>query len=650
MARRKPAASRLPGADRRAVAGSAGAATSAGRGVPGVVIAGAALIAASQWLVDPRAEAAFDALKRLVVAVGGVAALAALGPRAVGVGAIAALGGARSWARAALAFALVALGWALVCAVAAPRTRLALDGWRSLVLAAPLLAIGASRALDGRGERVLLGAFWVTSGVTALLSLAQRLGGLTLFDVARLGGRTAGIALIGNEGLVGLVMALAATTAAAALASPAGDVESPRPKVPAACMLALALAALAVSSSLTGWLALAAGVGVVATLRFGRRAMAWGCAGVVALGAVALVLPPLGHRVGEAVRAASHGDWNTLLTYRPVAWRTALQMTRSAPWLGNGPGTFEADFVPFRLAAEQRAHLRLAMPGVGGHFAAAHNELLDAFAATGVVGGLLGFGALAALLVGTALRCVRAAPATSRGPRERLTFATLVCGALAALTWFPLQSPATRVPLLLVAGRAWRGLRGDDRGGEVSSAATRAARPLGVAVIVSLALLALPEIPRYAAERRTYTVTAQASALFAASAPPPSTALLARIATEAESAARWIPGDTRALTASAAAALVSRDGALALRRYQLAAARSERAEIDLNVGRAYAILDHRPEALAAFVRAVWLAPVLAFELPEAAKPLVAEEIARREALLAGGSPDALPPAPPVESP
>ncbi|MFN7952629.1 MAG: hypothetical protein U0610_12975 [bacterium] len=70
----------------------------------------------------------------------------------------------------------------------------------------------------------------------------------------------------------------------------------------------------------------------------------------------------------------------------------------------------------------------------------------------------------------------------------------------------------------------------------------------------------------------------------------------------------------------------------------------------LDVGRAAALLDRRPEALAAFVRAVWLTPRLADELPEAAKPLVADEIRRREALLASGAPDAIPPATPSAVP
>ena len=37
-----------------------------------------------------------------------------------------------------------------------------------------------------------------------------------------------------------------------------------------------------------------------------------------------------------------------------------------------------------------------------------------------------------------------------------LLLAFLGGGAVAALTWFPMQRPLTAVPLLLAAGRAWR--------------------------------------------------------------------------------------------------------------------------------------------------------------------------------------------------
>ncbi|MBK7975581.1 MAG: O-antigen ligase family protein [Deltaproteobacteria bacterium] len=645
MARRKPAP-RPKHVERARTSPASGTTEHSGAAL---TIAAAVLIIASQWLVDPRAEAAFDAPKRLVTLVGAVVALAMLGPRAIGAAATAAPRHRGSVARAALGLAVVTLGWALVAALTATRTRVAFGGWRVIALSAPLVAIGAARALDGRGERVLLGTFWTASAVTALLSLAQRLAGLTLFQIEQLGGRAHGIALVGNEGLIGLVMALAATSAAAVLWRPgpvAGSTDWRAPGV----MLALAVSALAASGNLTGLLALAAGVSVVAVLRFGARAIASGVGVLVALGVVALVVPPLAHRVTETLRAVGHGDWNGVLTYRPVAWRAALAMVRAEPWTGNGPGTFEADFVPFRLAAEVDGRARLAHPELTGHFASAHDEYLEAFASTGVPGGLLALATLVALLAGSAARCIRPRESGADLLRDRLAFATLVCGAVAALTWFPLQAAATRVPLLLAAGRAWRGLERDAP--ELASAAAppRAARPLGVAILVALGLLALPELPRYWAEHVTYRVRAQVGALFAPGARPPSPALVATVGTEAAFAARWIPGDARALSASAAAALVARDGRLALDRYRLAAAQGERAELDLNVGRAHAILDQRAAALAAFVRAIWLAPVLAPELPEAARPLVADEITRREALLASGAADALPPWPPPEAP
>jgi hypothetical protein len=205
------------------------------------------------------------------------------------------------------------------------------------------------------------------------------------------------------------------------------------------------------------------------------------------------------------------------------------------------------------------------------------------------------------------------------------------------------------VPLLLLAGRGLRLL--DDPAGLHPASEKRAGDLLvGRVVLLGLALLALPELPRYLAEHRTYRIRARVEQLSAPRSPPPSPTLVEELGESAVAASRWIPGDTRTLTASAAAALFARDGELALHRYSVALARGERAEVDLNLGRAYALLDRRPEALAAFVRSVWLTPALAGELPEAAKPLVDAEIRRREALLRSGAADAVPPLPRLDEP
>src|SRR5688572_14916668 len=115
----------------------------------------AATVVASQWLVDPAADAAFDAPKRLATLVGlaiAAAATAALPHpfadrgRSRAARAVAALGGL-----AALAI--------VVAATVSPRPSASLDALRRLGLVALALPIGASALLDGAGRSWIVRAF-----------------------------------------------------------------------------------------------------------------------------------------------------------------------------------------------------------------------------------------------------------------------------------------------------------------------------------------------------------------------------------------------------------------------------------------------------------------------------------------------------------
>jgi O-antigen ligase len=133
-------------------------------------------------------------------------------------------------------------------------------------------------------------------------------------------------------------------------------------------------------------------------------------------------------------------------------WSAALEMARERPLLGFGPGTFGAEFVPHRLKAEIRARRRFVNPLVTSSYGEAHSEPLQAVAE----GGLAGLAAVAA-----AVALLAAVGRTARGggagsAEAALLLAILVAGAVASLTWFPLQRPVSAVPLLLAAGRGWR--------------------------------------------------------------------------------------------------------------------------------------------------------------------------------------------------
>jgi tetratricopeptide (TPR) repeat protein len=158
------------------------------------------------------------------------------------------------------------------------------------------------------------------------------------------------------------------------------------------------------------------------------------------------------------------------------------------------------------------------------------------------------------------------------------------------------------------------------------------------AVPIGLLLLALvPEVRRHAAERQLAGAQAAVRLARGAAASDPSRARALEWArSSATEAAAVLSGDSRAWMAAAAACLLEGRPEQALEPYRQAYATGERAEIDLNLGRAYAMLDRRPEAFAAFVRAAWISPDLVPDLPAAAQPLVEAELARLEGLLRSG--------------
>jgi len=126
-------------------------------------------------------------------------------------------------------------------------------------------------------------------------------------------------------------------------------------------------------------------------------------------------------------------------------------------------------------------------------------------------------------------------------------------------------------------------------------------------------------------------------------ADPP--AALARVKQVALDAARALPGDSRPLMLAGGARLAAGQGERALELYRLALALGERAEIDLNLGRACDALARREDAAAWFLRGGWVSPpLLSYLLPDVSCP-VSAEVARLEAQLRAGRLPAPPPLP-----
>jgi len=111
------------------------------------------------------------------------------------------------------------------------------------------------------------------------------------------------------------------------------------------------------------------------------------------------------------------------------------------------------------------------------------------------------------------------------------------------------------------------------------------------------------------------------------------------------SAAPGLPGDSRPLVLAGSCRLVGGDTAGALEFYRRALALGERAEIDLNVGRAYEVSGETEKAAAAFLRALWISPALSPALLPDVKSAALQQYNRLEAQLRAGRLASPPPLP-----
>src|SRR5262249_35840136 len=126
-------------------------------------------------LVDPRAEAAFDAPKRLAALVGIVIA-------SVAMLIVASFPFSLRWRersplqRTILALVGLAMLGSVGAAITSPRQTISLDAARDLILFGLCLPLGASRAVEGNHRIRLLALFIVVSELNALISILQALG------------------------------------------------------------------------------------------------------------------------------------------------------------------------------------------------------------------------------------------------------------------------------------------------------------------------------------------------------------------------------------------------------------------------------------------------------------------------------------------
>jgi hypothetical protein len=168
------------------------------------------------------------------------------------------------------------------------------------------------------------------------------------------------------------------------------------------------------------------------------------------------------------------------------------------------------------------------------------------------------------------------------------------------------------------------------------------------AVIGILAALGWPEIPRYAAERRVGYATTAFHSLLDRSGDPETARNIAAVGELALLTTGSLPDDPRPWVLAGSSCLVTGRPERALELYREALGTGERSEIDLNLGRAYALLNRADSAAAAHLRAGWVSPEILESLPPAVKGPLLAEIARLSERLRQGRLTEPPPLPEQE--
>lgn len=393
-------------------------------------------LGATLLVVSPHAEAAFDAPKRLVAAIGLVAAAAAWLLRA---GSLAPLTSPTQ--RLAAAALGAGAGASLLSAALSPSPGIAWDTLRWGALLSLAVLLGATRDLEA-GRMALPGAVLVFgTSLNALFALAALAGFQTflLVPTPHAAGLLAG-AFLGNEGLLGLLIALAApVTLAFAGWGPTRSVRSA-----ALAVLLLLFGTLVSIRSLTGVVALVAGLVPVAAAEPRLRKPAF--AAIPAVLVLALAAPAVRSRLSVVAASVRSGDVAAVVSWRTGAWGAAAEMVRARPLTGFGPGTYGGEFFVKRLSAEARLGRRLTYPTARARHEEAHGDLLQAAAE-------LGLPAAFAFLVATIAVGARLVLRVPGNPEAAAVLGVLIVGAVASLLWFPLHRPALALPLLLALGR-----------------------------------------------------------------------------------------------------------------------------------------------------------------------------------------------------
>jgi O-antigen ligase len=263
-------------------------------------------------------------------------------------------------------------------------------------------------------------------------------------------GHVQSVGLVGNPNDVGTLLAGPAVVALAAAAALRGWKQ--RLFFGSAAM-ALFLG-IAMSRTRTAMIAFVAGAIVVALLRPWRQALA--VAAVLLIVAAVALRPSTGigsnfQQLGPALRER---NYPILFSERLVPFLSAIEMIRSRPVTGVGPGAFKYHFMLTRLALEQRYPVAWTK-GWPMNFGETHNDHLQVTAETGFPGYVLFLAGIALLAIPARRRGDPSAPRTAEQTAAHAIRTPLAATFFViAIAQFPLQIAAPRLMFLTLGALA----------------------------------------------------------------------------------------------------------------------------------------------------------------------------------------------------
>jgi O-antigen ligase len=339
---------------------------------------------------------------------------------------------------------LLILGWTLVTTLTSTNRPLSEESL--ITVAAAVVIFLVTRRV---GPHLPLLAVDVCLGIASInaivVTLQEYTGWNPFVFPAEARGHISSTALIGNPNDVGSYLVAPAVAAIVALATVRGW-----RRILYALFTVVLSAGLIASGTRTAMIAFTCGVAVFALLRPIRQSLIILLVFIVAAGVVFRPSTRVGQRARETVAAARQRRYDVLFSERLPPFLSALDMFRSHPFLGVGPGTFKYQFMDARMEIEKHYPASWTS-GWPMNFGETHNDHLQTAAETGLPGYLLFLAAVSVVGL-SARRTLTAATAPARARFAHAFRAPLaVTFFVLCLAQFPLQIAAPRLMILTLA-------------------------------------------------------------------------------------------------------------------------------------------------------------------------------------------------------